>query len=427
MPRAERALCLLMALLLTGFCADAEEAATAEAAALEAQAAAEPVAEPVVEPAAEPAAEPVAEPVPEPVAEQPAEPAAEPAAEPVAEPVPEPVAEQPAEPAAEPAVEPVAEPVPEPVAEQPAEPVEETAQGLLIRVSDPGDLNPVNGLYTVDVNRYASLTLAWACGAALDGYAVALVNERGEAVYYAVQRDPSLYMLLSAFEAGRYTLYVVAQLEGNPVAQAELYMELTQGQAGGDMPGGDTSGGKSGGSRSGRSAGSQGGQANQAAQGFQVTAGKALTSSHEVGSKDMRLYGSVELMPPEEAMTRLLLGGEALEIELDEGASAFTARVEKDMLVLVPQDLGDEWTVNGYALRTLQRSGVETVLLTLDGGTQALPTRSEWNGAVYGRLCAAGYVSSDYEYRVSADAVRVSVDGKTYRLNERGELEAEEP
>ena len=43
-------------------------------------------------------------------------------------------------------------------------------------------------------------------------------------------------------------------------------------------------------------------------------------------------------------------------------------------------------------------------------------------GAVYARLCALGYASSDYEYTFSGDGCLITVAGQAYRLNDAGEL-----
>ena len=45
------------------------------------------------------------------------------------------------------------------------------------------------------------------------------------------------------------------------------------------------------------------------------------------------------------------------------------------------------------------------------------------SGAVYGELCASGYVSKDYLWTVDASGVTAAVDGAEYRLNADGNLE----
>ena len=64
--------------------------------------------------------------------------------------------------------------------------------------------------------------------------------------------------------------------------------------------------------------------------------------------------------------------------------------------------------------------------VVLDGETVALATQLALSGRVYEGLCAAGYVSADYEYDVSGEGVRVSVNSETYALNVAGELTEDE-
>ena len=134
------------------------------------------------------------------------------------------------------------------------------------------------------------------------------------------------------------------------------------------------------------------------------------------------LYGALAPEPAEGAMTRMTLGGTALEITLDGGESAFTAQAEGDRLILVPQGDGAVWTLNGYAIKALNRSGIAAVELTLGADTVAFPTDFAPRGDIYAALCAEGCVSSDYDYSVSASGVSVCVDGREYRLDASGQL-----
>ena len=120
-------------------------------------------------------------------------------------------------------------------------------------------------------------------------------------------------------------------------------------------------------------------------------------------------------------MTALTLGGTALQIGLSEGGE-FTAVLNGSAVVLTPIAEAQAWTLNGYALKTLARSGVDTLLLTLDGETSPFPTQPALTGTAYGALCAAGYVSADYDYVVTPDSIEVCVDSTTWRLSEDGEL-----
>ena len=401
--------------------------------------AAEPAAEtPAEEPATEPAAEmPVVEPATEPAAEAPEpargnpaepaaeEPAAEPAAEmPVVEPATEPAAEMPVEtPAESPAETPAESPVEIPAEEAPAE--ETPAQTLVIRVTGPEGLSAAGGACRVDMTQVSAVTLEWTCSAEHDGFAVTVTGPDGGQTYNAVQAEASLTLSVKGMQPGTYAVSVAAMLGETAVAEAKLNIELAQGEGmpEGGIPGGKPGGGsKGGGSRSGGSEQT----AEAAMQGFSVTAGKALTSSHDPGDKSMRLYGSVELSAEEEAMTRLTLGGEALDVTLDGGAGTFTAALDGDALTLTPQADGEQWTLNGFALKTLARSGVNTVNLSLNGKIVAVATQPELSGRVYDGLCAAGFVSADYAYNVSAGGIRVSVNGEDYCLTEAGELAEDE-
>ena len=112
----------------------------------------------------------------------------------------------------------------------------------------------------------------------------------------------------------------------------------------------------------------------EADQGFTVTPGKALTGSHSAGTGDMTPYGALAPEPAEGAMTWLTLGDTTLQITLDDGRSAFTARVEDDRLILSPEGDGEVWTLNGYAVKALNRSGIAAVELRLGAKSVALTT-----------------------------------------------------
>ena len=310
-----------------------------------------------------------------------------------------------------------------PAEEAPA--AETPAQTLVIRVTGPEGLSAAGGACRVDMTQVSAVTLEWTCSAEHDGFAVTVTGPDGGQTYNAVQAEASLTLSVKGMQPGTYAVSVAAMLGETAVAEAKLNIELAQGEGmpEGGIPGGKPGGGsKGGGSRSGGSEQT----AEAAMQGFSVTAGKALTSSHDPGDKSMRLYGSVELSAEEEAMTRLTLGGEALDVTLDGGAGTFTAALDGDALTLTPQADGEQWTLNGFALKTLARSGVNTVNLSLNGKIVAVATQPELSGRVYDGLCAAGFVSADYAYNVSAGGIRVSVNGEDYCLTEAGELAEDE-
>ena len=147
----------------------------------------------------------------------------------------------------------------------------------------------------------------------------------------------------------------------------------------------------------------------------------ALTSAHTSGTKDMRLYGAVELTISDEPMTRLTLGDAALQIGLAEAGATFAAAIDGDKLTLTT-DSDSDWTLNGSALKTLMRSGVCTLALENGSKRVELSTEPALTGGIYARLCAEGYVSSDYDYRIGGEEILVTVSGSAYRLSDAGEL-----
>ena len=120
-------------------------------------------------------------------------------------------------------------------------------------------------------------------------------------------------------------------------------------------------------------------------------------------------------------MTELVLGGEALDVRLDGGQSAFTARVDGAVLTLSAEG-GEAWTVNGLALKILEHSGISELALSLGGRTVVLNAAQPLTGDVYARLCAEGVASSEYDYQITGDGILVTVSGSAYRLGDAGEL-----
>ena len=186
-----------------------------------------------------------------------------------------------------------------------------------------------------------------------------------------------------------------------------------QGRPGGGS-GGFGGGGFGGGSRGGSS------PEGMEAQGFRVTPGEALTSSHASGDGNMQLYGTVALEASDDEMTLLTLGEDQLNLTLDGGA-AFTASLEDSTLYLKPVAAGARWEIRLSALQTLNRSGIETLTLATGDGEIQLPTSLELCGSIYGMLRAQGLVAKDFTLEISADQQIVCVGGAQYLLN-GGEL-----
>lgn len=157
-----------------------------------------------------------------------------------------------------------------------------------------------------------------------------------------------------------------------------------------------------------------------------ITPGKALTTSHANGSKNMTSYNKVSILPGEEAMSILTLNGTKLPLTLDGGASKFTVKAASGAITLTPVKNGSSWQVNGHVLTMVRKSGVKRLLLQLGDTTLTLATEWEPQGTVYASLRALGYVSSDFDWQLTADGITATVDGKTYRVeNDRLMAEGE--
>ena len=298
----------------------------------------------------------------------------------------------------------------------------ETA-GLAITVASPQGLLITEGVYQVDPAQAKALTLAWQYDGECDAYDVSISGD----VYSGRTEDVSVTVPLSDLAAGTYTVTVVAIRDGEAVAQAQLAFNLSSqdekpqedpgkdGKPDGQPPGGGPRGG-------GPKGGAAKGDGQEADQGFRVTPGEPLIGTHTSGNRDMRLYGAVTLaLDAESPMSVLTLGDTALDIRLSDGG-LFTASLEADALALVPQGEAKTWLLNGYALKTLARSGITSLRLTLDDVTVEFPTLPELSGSNYGMLCAAGRTSREYSYAVTSNGCTVTVAGQSFQLTAEGEL-----
>ena len=301
---------------------------------------------------------------------------------------------------------------------------------LSLAVSEPQGLLITEGAYQVDPSKVEALTLAWQFGGECDGYAV----EVSGGAYSGRTDECSLTLPLKGLEAGAYTVTVDALSGDESVARAQLAFviasqsqesegeqsgEPQEGEQQGEQQGGKPQGG---GSKGGGSGAKGGDGASEEEQGFSVTPGEALVSTHTSGTRDMSLYGAIALtLDGEGPMTRLTLGGTTLDIRLSDDGP-FTASFEEDALALTPQGEGRVWLLNGFALKTLALSGVSTLRLALDGGMVDFPTEPALTGVNYGTLRAAGWASADYCYAVAVDGVTLSVADQTYAMTEEGEL-----
>jgi len=299
--------------------------------------------------------------------------------------------------------------------------------GLAMTVAAPQGLLITDGVYQVDPAKVEALTLAWQFGGECDGYEISVSG----GVYSGSTGENTLSLPLKGLNAGAYTVSVTAKKDDEAVAQAQLALAVAgeekkqEEQQGDDKKQGEQQKGgtapKGGGSAKSGGA-SKGGEEAEADQGFHVTPGEALISTHTSGDRDMRLYGAVALtLEGDEPMTLLTLGGTQLDIRLSDGCP-FTASIGEGALILVPEGPAEAWLLNGFALKTLACSGVETLRLSLNDAIIDFPTQPTLTGSNYGALRAAGWVSGDYSYAVSADGCTVTVGGRTFVLTGKGEL-----
>lgn len=156
----------------------------------------------------------------------------------------------------------------------------------------------------------------------------------------------------------------------------------------------------------------------EAEQGFHVTPGEALTSSHASGTKDMQRYGCVTLDAQTEA-SACYAPGDGVEII---ASGVFYAQLNGDTLTLASvQEPAGEALEYHLSLRTLEilcRSGVTGV--QLDG--YALNTSLALHGDAYASLRAQGYVSKDVEISVCGQELNISAAGERYAVDESGLL-----
>ena len=263
----------------------------------------------------------------------------------------------------------------------------------------------------------AQIAFIWSEIPGAERVCVQISDADGNVLLFQDVAENRIALAPADYPDGPYTLRIEAWAGEALLLSEEARFMLAQGRPGGG------SGGFGGGGFGGSRGGSSGGSAPEGAaeQGFRVTPGQALTSSHASGTGDMRIYGTVALEAPDAEMTLLTLGESELRVTLDGGA-AFTARLDASTLLLQPVVAGACWEINLSALQTLKRSGIETLTLAIDGAEIELPTALELGGSVYGMLRAQGLVAKDFTLEISAEGQRVSVNGPQYLLTDGGEL-----
>ena len=312
-----------------------------------------------------------------------------------------------AEPTVEPTetVEPTASPEPT-VSPEPSAPVS------AIALKPEGDAQLIDQIWQIVLSDpRAQLVFTWTEIPGAERVQVQ-IRDADENVLLAQDVTENRITLASAdYPEGPYTLRIEAWAGEELLLQEETQFVLAQGRPGGGS--GSFGGGSFGGNRSGGSGGAS--PEGMEAQGFRVTPGEALTSSHASGDGDMQLYGTVALEASDAEMTLLTLGDDTLDLTLDGGA-AFTASLDGSTLRLNPVAEGARWEINLSALQTLKRSGVEALTLVTENTEIQLPTSLELGGSLYGMLRAQGLVAKDFTLEVSAEGQRVSVNRAQYLL-----------
>ena len=151
-----------------------------------------------------------------------------------------------------------------------------------------------------------------------------------------------------------------------------------------------------------------------------VIPGQALTSSHSAGDKDMALYGALDAAALDDRDDLTALTDEDGEPVLsalaqDGAAQTFSAALDEATLTLTAGE-GAVWQMNGYALRMLERGGVERLRLVTPEGECALATSSWLRGEEYGYLRAQGCVSQDFDVTIApaSGAITVRAAGNEY-------------
>lgn len=346
--------------------------------------------------------------------------------------LPSPTAEAPAEPTAEPTAEPADTPSAEPAPTPDASPAPEASESPAPTASDapsptPGpSASPAPTAYPplepgmsgdevlMLQNRLVELGyLSYAEGLAPDG----LYDEATAAAVARFQTQLQLEPTGIADDALQQLLYAPdAPAYSDPAASPQ------PSALPGFPPGGFPSGSWGGMDMSGLAgmAGMQGmpGAEQQALPA--VIPGQALTSSHSAGDRDMAMYGALDAAALDGQNDLTALTGEDGEPLLsapapDGAAQTFSAALDGATLTLTAGE-GTVWQLNGYALRMLERGGVDKLRLVTPEGECALATSGWLRGEQYGHLRAQGCVSQDFDVTIApaSGAITVRAAGNEY-------------
>ncbi|MBP3409907.1 MAG: procyclic acidic repetitive family protein, partial [Clostridia bacterium] len=351
------------------------------------------------------------------------EPSQEPTQEPTSEPTQEPTSEPSQEPTCEPTQEPTSEPSQEPSASpEPSatpRPLPGSISGL-VNITPEGTARQENGVWHIQLSAPdGPVSFTWSVSGEAVSYLLYAQSGQGEMRFLTETQNMRIDLPSANYAQGQHTLYVGAVLADDSVTWGSITFELASQQA--DRPAGRFPGGSrpSGGQPSGSA--SMGGEAAQEEQGFRITPGKALTSKHSSGTKNMNAYTHSEIPASGEAITALVLSSTQSQITLDNGA-AFHVFREDAGLQLVPESEGEAWQLNALAMNTLAGNGIECVVFHVGEASYTMSTEMEFSGSVYASLRAEGYVSKDMEIIIDGQGMYVHIAGGVYRIGSNGEL-----
>ena len=347
--------------------------------------------------------------LPSPTAEAPAEPTAEPTDAPSTEPAPTPEASPAPEASASPA--PTASDAPAPTPEPSASPAPTVYPLLEPGMSGDGVLMLQNRLVELGYLSYAE-------GLAPDG----LYDEATAAAVAGFQTRLQLEPTGIADDALQQRLYAPdAPAYSDPAASPQP--SALPGFPSGGFPSGGFPSGNWGGIDMSGLAGMAGMQAMPGAEQQALPAvipGQALTGSHSAGDRDMALYGALDAAALDGQSDLTALTGEDGEPLLsapapDGAAQTFSAALDGATLTLTAGE-GTVWQLNGYALRMLERGGVDKLRLVTPEGECALATSGWLRGEQYGHLRAQGCVSQDFDVTIApaSGAITVRAAGNEY-------------
>lgn len=136
----------------------------------------------------------------------------------------------------------------------------------------------------------------------------------------------------------------------------------------------------------------------------------------------MTLYGAAGLTGDLSAVTALYVREDLPPILLDDAAHAFACvRTEAD-LCLVPETVGEKWTLSLAVPEALKLAGYQTLTLRFTDSEKVLDTALEPVGRTWAKLRARGLVPENCMLTVTPDALCLEADGELYEWTEAGSL-----